>query len=1206
MIENERVLVIRLEALEGRGDLVARAGDRVMEFHISRASRDQLGIEHSLFRSTGNVILPDFRAARALARRINERFDAAILPERTIRAGRLNAMALIDEILHDVSRLFREKAEPNSLSKALANLEAKLGRKALDGLLLAFVERFPPLAVYEGKFSPEAWLARSGDGLGESAPPNRELAVEELILLRLANENPAFEPFSFLFDEKILAVPGSSEAEVYEEAVGVLDSSFASMQKFGPEDQDLLTMLRCPAAVAPYSLPGQLDYIRSHWGLLLGDRLLRLLGSLDLIREEEKPRFPGPGPTRVYAYSGMEKEYERFSPDADWMPNVVMMAKSTLVWLSQLSKSYGRDIRTLDAIPDEELDILAGRGFNALWLIGIWERSPASAEIKRRCGNPEAAASAYSLFDYEIAGELGGWPALERLREKCSWRGIRLAADMVPNHTGLDSTWVRERPDLFMQADQCPFPSYSFNGGDLSGDGRVGIWLEDHYYDRTDAAVVFKRLDRNTGRVSYIYHGNDGTGLPWSDTAQIDFLKHGAREAVKERILHVAHNFPIIRFDAAMITAKKSFRRLWYPEPGSGGDISSRSEHAMDRASFDAAMPEEFWREVVDLCAKEAPDTLLLAGAFWMMEGYFVRTLGMHRVYNSAFMNMIKKEENAKYRETIRNTQEFDKDILKRFVNFMNNPDEETAVAQFGKGDKYFGACTLMATLPGLPMFGHGQIEGFEEKYGMEYRRAYRDEVPDGALLERHEREIFPLLKRRRLFSGVERFLLYDLVGPGGVNNNVFAYSNGDGPERALVVYNNAYERAEGHIRESCPYAEKLPGGQKRMSRSDLASALGLSQAGSSRPRFCVMREQRSELWFIRRSREIAEGGLEVILNGYQSQVFLDFFEVEDDERGLYSAVYDALGGKGTPDFSAAVQDVALKEVYALLSELTRPLLAWAAGARASKKNRPIKASFIKSMASPALAFYSKTRSLMREEAAEEGLPGDGTSRKPSKSAEAIEAALAKKDETASKAAAKRLAASLKTLVLLCAPTNAKPDGEAAKLITSELALPGAIELSLAYALLDGIKALCSAKGEASRTAAEGARRIVDRYCFDRKLREALRDTGMPGDEVYKGLALAKALLSKLGNADPGEPELAPIISWASDDEELRAILGVNLFGGVTWFNKERFEEAAKRGALYASLGRGQGDLGAAHCAIELIAAAEKAGYSLDALAEDR
>ena len=70
----------------------------------------------------------------------------------------------------------------------------------------------------------------------------------------------------------------------------------------------------------------------------------------------------------------------------------------------------------------------------------------------------------------------------------------------------------------------------------------------------------------------------------------------------------------------------------------------------MTTSQFNDAIPNEFWREVVDRVAKECPDTLLLAEAFWMMEGYFVRTLGMHRVYNSAFMNMLKKEENQKYR----------------------------------------------------------------------------------------------------------------------------------------------------------------------------------------------------------------------------------------------------------------------------------------------------------------------------------------------------------------------------------------------------------------------------------------------------------------------------------------------------------------------------------------------------------------------------
>ena len=1244
---NGRVLVARLEILEGRGPLEARIGDRVMEFHVSRAARDELGIEGSLFQSTGNVILPDFHAARLLARRINERVDAALLPEKAVRAGRLNAMALIDEILHDVARLFRESTAPDSFTTAHADLERALGRPSLDALLLAFVDKFPPLSVYEGREGAAVWLAGTADGVS-----NRELAVEELVLLRLANENPAFTPFRFLFDEAVLAVPGTPEGQSYQKAIGVLSASFAAMPTFGPDHQDLLTMLRSPAAAEPYSLPGQLDYIRSHWGLVLGERLLRLLGSLDLIREEEKPHFPGPGPTRAYVYSGMEREYERFSPDKDWMPNVVMMAKSTLVWLYQLSKTYGRDIRTLDAIPDEELDALASRGFNALWLIGIWERSQASAEIKRRCGNPEAAASAYSLFDYEIAGELGGWSALERLRERCGWRGIHLAADMVPNHTGIDSSWVRDKPELFIQSSHCPYPGYTFNGGDLSGDGRVGIWIEDHYYDRSDAAVVFKRLDRASGQVSYIYHGNDGTGLPWSDTAQIDFLRADSRAAVMERILHVARNFPIIRFDAAMIMARKHFRRLWYPEPGQGGDIPSRSERALLPEDFDKAMPEEFWREVVDLCAREAPDTLLLAEAFWMMEGYFVRTLGMHRVYNSAFMNMLKREENAKYRETIRNTQEFDKDILKRFVNFMNNPDEETAVAQFGRGDKYFGVCTMMATMPGLPMFGHGQLEGLEEKYGMEYRRAYRDEVPDRTLVERHEREIFPLLKRRRLFSGVERFLLFDLVRPdGGVEENVFAWSNGDGAERALVAYNNSFARAEGALRESCQFAEKLPDGQKRMARSSLASALGLRDGGASdgrgSARYCVMREQRSELWFIRRSRELAEGGLRLILNGYQSQVFLDFFEVEDDERTLYSAVHDALGGAGTPDFSAAVQDVALKDLYATLAALFTPeLLAWAKGLP-TQATAPTSAAVIKAARAPALVFFTAARALMREEAAEEGLPGDAPAADktatPATAAKA-QAALARKDSAAAKEAASLFLASLTALASIAKdaaralahpakpaskPATKKPtvNQEAALLLAQEIARPGRAELALCFALFDGLKPLCGHGGSgasagslaAGASPSEAARRLIDRYCLDRKLREALRGAGIHGDEAYKGIAIAKALLPKLADASlaSSKPDPAKVVAGFEMEEELRALLGFNIFDGVTWFNKERMEEVLGLGALFGTMVLGVSGsakaavvaegaldpvLGSARCALTIIKACAEAGYRMDGL----
>lgn len=897
----------------------SRCADRQhMEFHINISLRNKCNFDESLFSSSGNVIFTNVSAVLEFARKYNKVVDGKNHPEHYLRTGQLNAMGLLDEIFHYVCRLYREKAEPSFFSGALARLEDMLGADTLNRILLTFVTEFPPRAVYRKKTTAETWLS----GIDSGGIPHRIIALEELALLHLANENPAFEPFSPIYsDENLKADPA------YRSFWNIFRSWSAENPPFGPENRDLVSMLKAPVDYSPFDLKGQLEYVRTRWADILGDWLARLLSGLDLIAEEDKPGWgPGPGAggydLPVYDFDDISKEYERFSPDRDWMPNVVMIAKSTLVWLDQLSRKYGRPITRLDQIPDEELDFFEQAGFTGLWLIGVWERSPASARIKQICGNPEAAASAYSLNDYEVADELGGWDALDNLRARAWKRGIRMASDMVPNHTGMDSAWVINKPDLFIQTRESPFPGYDYSGENLSHDDRVGIYLENHYYSKTDCAVVFKRVDHHTGDTRYIYHGNDGTGMPWNDTAQIDFLNPEAREEVIRKILHVASNFPIIRFDAAMVLAKKHIQRLWYPEPGKGGDIASRSRFSLKREEFDHKIPEEFWREVVDRCAKEIPDTLLLAEAFWMMEGYFVRTLGMHRVYNSAFMNMLKREENEKYRSTIKNTIEFDPEILKRYVNFMNNPDEETAVAQFGKGDKYFGVCTMMAAMPGLPMFGHGQIEGFEEKYGMEYRRAYRDEEPDNSLVARHQHEIFPLMKRRYLFAGVEHFLLYDFWENGTVNENVFVWSNRAGDDRALIFYNNVYQQASGWIQRSAAYAQKSPDGTKQLVQRNLWEGLGLTDRKN---RFCLFQEQRSGLWYIRTVREVVANGFFAALNGFQTQVFLNIHEIDDNAEEHYRQLYESLGGNGIPDIHMGIQNIVLKDLYAALTNFASP-----------------------------------------------------------------------------------------------------------------------------------------------------------------------------------------------------------------------------------------------------------------------------------------
>ena len=819
------------------------------------------------------------------------------------------------KLLHAAAHLIMNRVVAQRSPEFLQQIEKTAGKELTEATYFAYMKKFimlfPPSGVFQGKQTAEEYLASAS---------HRQLVLEESLFVWLQNQNPALDQFGFLLtDEELRSEPS------YQTVVRTFLHSLKALGPIGPGDTDPAELLTRPIRHAPNSVLEQLRYIRIHWGMLLeGTPLLEMIeSSISLIEDEDsylffeevsregKERSDSFFEKHVQApsYLDLEDAPENYSMDSSWMPEVVMLAKSTFVWLDQLSQTWKRPIRRLQDIPDRELDRIAEQGFTALWLIGLWERSPASRKIKQMQGNPEAKSSAYALEGYTIADELGGHEGYLNLRHRALQRGIRLASDMVPNHTGLDSKLVKEKPEWFIGTQQPPFHSYTYNGPNLGSDPRYGIFIEDGYWDRSDAAVTFKRVDYHTGDTCYIYHGNDGTAMPWNDTAQLNFLSAEVREAVIQQILHVARMFPVIRFDAAMVLVKKHIQRLWYPLPGQTAGIPSRSSSAMSMEDFNKSVPEEFWREVVDRIHAEAPDTLLLAEAFWMLEGYFVRTLGMHRVYNSAFMHMLKKEDNAGYRYLIKNTLEFDREILKRYVNFMNNPDEDTAVEQFGKGDKYFGVCVMMATMPGLPMFGHGQIEGFSEKYGMEYARAYLDEHPDEELIKRHEQEVFPLLKKRYLFADVQHFFLYDVYSDNGsVNENIFCYSNRLDDERTLVAYNNAWEQTMGHVSTSVGFKT-----EHGIEQRSLCDGLGLSHSDDTFVIFC---DRVSKIEYIRPVRELREQGLHIILGGYQYNIFLDFREVRPSRLRPYDRLCRNLNGGGLPSIDTAVLEMSLAPLH--------------------------------------------------------------------------------------------------------------------------------------------------------------------------------------------------------------------------------------------------------------------------------------------------
>lgn len=1070
---------------------------------------------------------------RTLADRLNR------LPEQKVppaKPGILRVFALMNRIFHSLLDAYFDSQYPLLEEQVLAAGNLSLSSGSLSQVISRFVELYPPSAAGTGQTltTSRRYLAED-----DQKSSRKRRVVRESLLLYLAMENPALNALRPLFDDGLLV-----SRSPFKKVSTVLDSQLGKGPPCAPFELPILELLRAPRRACPDSLTGQMSYIRENWTAILAPELLEEIASaFDTISEEERTRGVGPGPPLVLEFSRKKEpaagapgyeypEPERFSPDRSWMPDVVLIAKMVYVWMDQLSRKYGRAINRLDEIPDAELDTLASWGFTGLWLIGLWERSPASRTIKQYCGNPEAIASAYSLYDYVIAEDLGGTPALDNLRHRAAMRGIRLASDMVPNHTGIDSRWTREHPDWFVQVDYPPYPGYRFEGPDLSSCGDISLRIEDGYWSKTDAAVVFQHVDKWSGRVRYIYHGNDGTSTPWNDTAQLNYLLPEVREAVIQTILHVARSFPIIRFDAAMTLAKKHYQRLWFPQPGLGGGIPSRAEHALSRTRFDELFPLEFWREVVDRVAAEAPDTLLLAEAFWLMEGYFVRTLGMHRVYNSAFMNMLKMEENAKYRQTIKNVLAFNPEILQRFVNFMNNPDERTAVDQFGKEGKYFGAALLMVTMPGLPMFGHGQVEGFTEKYGMEYRRAYWQEEIDHHLVHLHERLIFPLMKKRHLFSGAENFALYDFNSGETVDENVFAYSNARGDDRALIIYHNCFAATAGWVRDSSPRTTKDASEESRTLRTTLGEALGINHDGRYYYRF---RDSLTGLEYLRHGRELVEKGLFLKLEAYECHAFIDFREIWDDDYGTWGKLCRDLDGRPVTCLDEEFRRIrysgtidALTRLFTHLSNLL-PIIFDPATPQSKRKEAGL------ALSEPLAEFLSMLRTEACLDIGIEGLTDDILQDLES----LAETARHKSRGKGAKAAREALLASL-------GPTR-NYDNRL---------------LLVLYLVLHRLA------GTLGSNFIRHPERIMVEFALNRTIEDSFRNsaTTTPGFEPSTAGGRANLLLGILlvhhafflEEPEPGKESQLELLFEAP---AVREFLLVHLSDDIEWFNKERFEE---------------------------------------------
>jgi glycosidase len=337
------------------------------------------------------------------------------------------------------------------------------------------------------------------------------------------------------------------------------------------------------------------------------------------------------------------------------------------VWLFELSQKYGKEVN-LALVPAPEWDAIAAYGFDAVWLMGVWERSPVGISIANENKNllddfrralpdfrPEDnVGSPYCVRRYVVDEQLGGPKGLAVARRELSKRGLNLILDFVPNHVAPDHPWVAEHPEYFIRGNATDLrndPSY------MEGHGTVYVRARDPYFPA------------------------------WPDVLQLNAFEPALRRAVIETVSSIAQQCDGMRCDMAMLFLNPIFERTWNGRAG--------------------PKPEtEYWVDVISAIKKNYPSFLFIAEAYWDLE-WELQQQGFDFCYDKKLYDRLEHS----HAESVRLHLCADLAYQGKLLRFIENHDEPRAAATFSP-EKERAAALTIATVPGIRLFHEGQFEG--------------------------------------------------------------------------------------------------------------------------------------------------------------------------------------------------------------------------------------------------------------------------------------------------------------------------------------------------------------------------------------------------------------------------------------------------------------------------------------------------------------
>jgi hypothetical protein len=437
-----------------------------------------------------------------------------------------------------------------------------------------------------------------------------------------------------------------------------------------------------------------------------------------------------------------------------WPHYPLLYEINTWVWLTELGNKIGRPV-DLGSVPPNEWDGLAALGFDAVWLMGVWARSPAGIAIANRNEHllddfrralpdfrlDDNVGSPYCVRRYVVDQHLGGPRGLARAREELARRGLRLVLDFVPNHVAPDHPWVKEHPSYFIQG----------TADDLRQD--PASFVQTH-------GVVFA-----CGRDPYF--------PAWPDVLQLNAFDQGLRRAARGTLLDIAIQCDGVRCDMAMLLLNDIFERTWGARAG-------------------LRPPTEYWADTIPAVKGTHPDFLFIAEAYWDRE-WDLQQHGFDFCYDKRLYDRLEHEG----AESVRLHLCADLGYQTKLVRFIENHDEPRAAAAFSP-PKERAAAVATSTLPGARLFHEGQLEGRTKRLPVFLCR--RPAEPPNPELRSFYEKLLAMLHRTTWRDGQWHLCERSGWSDNDSYHNLVAWRWVNGDERCLVVVNLSDARAQGRV----------------------------------------------------------------------------------------------------------------------------------------------------------------------------------------------------------------------------------------------------------------------------------------------------------------------------------------------------------------------------------------------------------------------